>query len=282
MSARGLPRLDLGVVSLCALGSLIAAALAVGFHGEAPSWAHHVFYSLLVANAATVLLLWHRQWRWAVDVGVVVTVVGIYNIVAWDLLRTFSNLGLEFHPGRAVFYVVLPGLLMGTIGAWSLPRLLVESRITDDLRLVGGVAIGVVGLVAAAEYLAGGLSLVAILWAQGTGYYLIPLVVIGGIRLARETENGTKVTIGMLVVGLFVLLAAPLWRRGQMGTAVLCPGDTWASSLRYSIEWTTLRFSYSDGCNGRVFELVDRPALLGLFGTITGTVGTVVVSLRES
>lgn len=272
------PRLGISLVILCTLVTLLAAGLALGFYRDVPTWTQTTFASLLIANGATALLLWIRQWRWEKYTGAVVTVVGIYNIIAWDLLDAFSYLGGEFHPGRAVFYIVVPGLLMGAIGIWFLDGIIYR-RLTNEVVSVIGVAIVTIGIIIAI-YVTVGFTLIPLLWVQGTGLYLSPIALIGGVRWAKGSRTLGNVTIGILVVGILILLATPLWSQDSVGTLAQpqCWSDLWSASLAHSVVWETLEFSWSDGCTSRSLRPPLTPTLAGLILMIIGLARTLITS----
>ncbi len=263
-------RASLFTVLLCAFGSVAAALIALLTESNAPGWAHELFLIVLLCNAAVIGFGWRSGWRWDLGLGAVVVGVGMLNIAVWVLLGTFSvfNGGTSFWPlfflagdysigiTRPILYLVVPGVIMSAIGSWFVT--LSDWRITlsSNRRITAAlIALILAGILLIETTI--GLAIVLLLWAQGIGLYLIPAVVIAGIRWSRPVTPARVLLIGGLVGVLVVTFLLPRWIFTDGTTLLGCPGERWADQLQYSIDWmrTDREIRWSDGCNNRWLRL---------------------------
>ena len=257
-----LRRVGLFAVLGCAFVSLVAALWAVMTETNAPGWAIELFIFTIVGNAFVVASMWRSGWTWKNGVGAAAVGVGIINIIAWQLLRTFSlvsgsgietRLFFQYSLARPIFYLVVPGMLMGAIGIWFLDVNAWRTILTSDRRIIGTLIVVFLGMVVFVE-LTVGHAIIPFLWAHLTGLYLIPIMVVGAIRWSRHLSHGATIMMWGSVSLLVVALVLPQWIFVEGTTLSGCLADEyWANSLQYSVDWTKAwgPIGWSDGCNSR-------------------------------
>ncbi len=257
-----LRRVGLVAVLGCAFVSIVAALGAVMTETNAPGWAIELFILTMVGNAFVVASMWRSGWTWKIGVGSAAVGVGIINIAVWQLLRTFSlvsgsgiepRLFYQYSLARPIFYLVVPGMLMGAIGIWFLDVNEWRTILTSNRRTIATLIVVFLGMVVFVE-LTVGLAIIPFLWAHLTGLYLIPVVVVGAIRWSRHLPHEATIVMWGSVSLLVVALVLPQWLFVEGGTLLGCPPENWANSLQYSVDWTRKggrAIGWSDGCNSR-------------------------------
>jgi len=272
------------VCVILALGSsvlsTILAALAIGigpvggFESTPPSWVTNIHYLVFITNGITAGLLWQYRFHQSTVISLFTT--GLLNVLCLNLKRILSWTP-DFTPALFVGYASFLGVIMGGIAIPFVDVDEIRSALrSHDLLFVLAGATAVVLEIAFGPF-STAILLIPLLWAHGVGVFLLPVVVLGSVRWGRARDTLQQGLVLLAAGGLCLLLVAPTWRHGFQGTGAYCSGNAW-SSLSYSVDWATMRFEWSDGCNSYSFVVERTPAIAGIVLSVAGVAGTLVTS----
>ena len=192
------------------------------------------------------------------------------------LVGALAGVGLLRIPMENAAFTALLGTVLACTGVWHLrPRALVA----DHRYALAATALAAVG----AELAFGAVStlvwLLPYLWGvDGLALFASPVVAVATARTAQAVESPRRVPVALAGLGAVVFFLAPLASGGACSAAG-CRGLYW-SHLEYSLDPSTLTFTYEEDCNGCTARIHRLPVLASGGSFVVGAVVDRVVDRR--